>query len=431
MRIATLASGIVFILLGILSIVFYEQYWSPQHKAETMLREAVLIAERKTPQATNESLKILTSLYAQYRELDIANRALLHISMAYENMGLNESALEKYQYLQNNPRGLSENERNLISKRIAHIQILRNYSDEAVSQLYQLLSKSTDLKFRSQVYTELGMLYYKSGEFKKSLNSFEIAEKEYGHNRNASLGKAKVLKKMGRHDEAFQVYQRFLGHNFSQSDQFKDVIYSFRTDAFSLGRESFNQKHYWQAIKYFRMVLEKFPHSREAARSEFYLGESYFKLGRFYPAIRFFKRIAGREKDSKIDDALFRLGESYFELKKFEIAAKYFNDILVKFPGSNYASMAKDWKDQCENEIIRRMKSSMNNSLDQQNPGHQKADGNEAVDADANGSNGVDDLNNNGHGFKSDKGNLSGKKSYGASNRQEDKSQKSKHLTEL
>ncbi len=361
MKMATLISGILMVVLGIFSLIFYDHYWSPKRQAETMLREAILIAERKTPEATNDALKILTSIYAKYQELPVASRALMHIGLAYEKLGLNESALEKYNFLKSNARGLNRSEQDLISKRIAHIQILRNYSDEAVSQLYQLLSRSTDMRFRSQIYTELGMLYYKEGQLKKALNAYSIAEKEYGHNRNATLGKAQVLKALGDHDQAFGIYQGFLKYGFEGSDESKEVSFHFRNQAYQRGRESLERKSYWQAVRYFRIVLDKFPASQEASQSLYWIAEAYFGLGKFYPAIEYFKRVAVLDKHDKKDDALFKLGESYFELKKFEIAAKYFNDIIRYYPGSSYFNLAKEWKEQCENEILSRMKSSQRN----------------------------------------------------------------------
>ena len=72
-----------------------------------------------------------------------------------------------------------------------------------------------------------------------------------------------------------------------------------------------------------------------------------------------------------VDDAIFKMGEAYFELNKFDLAAKQFNDIIVKYPNSNYFNLAKEWKEQCENEILHRMKTSQrkNGLSDRDTPG--------------------------------------------------------------
>jgi tetratricopeptide (TPR) repeat protein len=359
MRITALVMGILLILMGVLSFVFYEQYWAPKRAAEAMLREAIMISERDTPEATNESLKILTSLWARYQDMPIANKALLHIGMAYEKMGLNESALEKFRYLSQNMRGLSGDDRNLLVRRIAHIQILRNYSDEAVSQLYQLLTKSTDGKFRSQIYTELGMLYFKMKKFDKAQNALEIAEREDSSNRYATLEKAKVLRSLGQHDKVFDIYDNFMSYDKKNHPiQSKDVVYSFRTEAFQRGHEEFKKGRYWTAIKYYKIVASRFGGTKEGVKALYWIGEAYFKLGNFKNALAYFSRVKDFSGSDLVDDAIFKMGESFFEMRKFDLAAKEFNDIIIRFPNSNLINLAKEWKEQCENEILHRMKSS-------------------------------------------------------------------------
>lgn len=358
MRISGMVTGIILILLGVLSLVFYEQYWAPKRESEALLREAILIAERDTTESTNEALKKLTFVWAHYQNLPVAKKALLRIGMAYEKLGLNESALEKYRYLSQNGTGLSKSDRNILGQRIAHIQILRNYSDEAVSQLYQLLNKSSDSKFRSQIYTELGMLYYKNRKFKKALNALEIAERENGANRHATLEKAKVLRALGQHDKVFSIYQNFMRYDKDNHPSSKDVVYNFRKEAFSRGYEEYKKRRFWRAIRYFKIVVNRFRGTSHGIKAYYWIGESYFRLGNFKRAISYYSKLREYPASKLVDDATFKMGEAYFELNKFDLAAKQFNDIIVKHPNSNYFNLAREWKEQCENEILHRMKTS-------------------------------------------------------------------------
>ncbi len=411
MRLATFIVGVMMVLMGVLSFAFYEQYWAPREKAETMLREAIMVSERNTPEATNESLRILTSLWAKYQKFPVANKALLHIGRAYERLGLNESALEKYKYLQENSRGLTKKDRHLVEKRIAHIQILRNYSDEAVAHLYNLLQKSNDKKFRSQIYTELGMLYIKKKNFKKALESLEIAIREDGYNKHATLQKAKVLRYMGKDDAVFNIYDNFLSYNTADKPHGKDIMYSYKTQAYGRGISYFKNRNYWQAIKYFNIVLKKFPNSNQAAWAHFWKGESYYALKRFGRAIQSYQKyIRVLSNGSKAPDAMFKIGESYFELQKFEIAAKYFSKLILRYPNSSLVSLAKEWKEQSENEILHRMRSSKKREKDS-------------------GSSDISDDTSQNNSDQINKNDSNG--NFGASNKDGQNKDKKKGLTEL
>lgn len=366
MRVTTLILGISMILLGVLSFAFYEQYWGPRNRAEVRIREAKMIFERDTTQATNEALKILTSVWAKYQDFDVANQALLYIARSYERLGMNESALEKYRYLSQQNLGLSEKDKQLISKRIAHIQMLRNRSDAAFSHLYGLLQKSQDSKFRSKVYTELGMLYSKNKNYKKALESLEIANQEDGGNKMALLEKANVLRKLGQDQEVFDIYDRFLAYYSADQEGSKDVLYRYRNQAMRRGLSQFRKGSYWQAIRYFDIVRKKFSSSKEGALAAYWKGESYYRLAeddriketlrrsRFSRALTSYKRFLRQaSSNSKADKALFHMGDIYHKMGKNESAITYFNKVIQRNPQGGLAQQAKRWKRKLEEQIYR------------------------------------------------------------------------------
>lgn len=73
------------------------------------------------------------------------------------------------------------------------------------------------------------------------------------------------------------------------------------------GLKFFNNRNYKQAIVSFRKVIIHYPDSKEAQEAQFYLGESYYKLGELVRAFQEYERLIKRYPNSKyIEEVLQR-----------------------------------------------------------------------------------------------------------------------------
>jgi tetratricopeptide (TPR) repeat protein len=210
------------------------------------------------------------------------------------------------------------------------------------------------------------MLYSKNKNYKKALESLEIAVQEDGGNKMALLEKANVLRKLGQDQEVFDIYDRFLAYYSADKKGSKDVLYRYRHQAMRRGLSQFRSGSYWQAIRYFDIVRKKFPSTNEGALASYWKGESYYRLAederiketlrrsRFSRALTSYKRFLRRSSSSgKANKALFHMGEIYHKMGKNESAITYFNKVIQRNPQGGLAQQAKRWKRKLEEQIYR------------------------------------------------------------------------------
>jgi tol-pal system protein YbgF len=97
------------------------------------------------------------------------------------------------------------------------------------------------------------------------------------------------------------------------------------------------------AVAGFTEFVEKFPDAPDAARAQFFIGQSYFQKGQFREAITAYEKVVTNYKDSdQVPDAYYQEGLAYQNLGPGERAnAQRVFELLVKqYPNSTAAIMA-------------------------------------------------------------------------------------------
>ena len=351
--------GIILIVLGIGVglIVYYENYIKPNSKANELLIEGKLIFERGDKDSVNTAINIFTKVIAKYPKSKAVTDAYYYIGRCYEKLGLNRLAYLKYNYIiKNNAGNLPKEFSKEILVRLAHINILKQYSEEGINQLFAILNQSFNREFRSRVYSELGHTYLKLGEYKRSKRMFDISLTENGSNEDAILGKARANKRMGYDNETYDLYDHFLKYYGAISQYTKDVRRSYKEQAYKSGLNAFRRGGYNNAISFFKRVLRNFPYDKWSENSLYWTGESYFALRKFDTSIDYFNRVLTNSFYHKDQDAQIKKGYAYFMNKKFDLAAKEFQKYLRNYPSGKYAKLARDWKEMSTKELLYRIK---------------------------------------------------------------------------
>jgi len=204
--------GLVLIFLGVGLYAYYDQFVKPEDIAREYLVEGKLVFERGNKEAVNNSIDIFTKVIAKYPKTRAAAEAYFFIGRSYEKLGLNRLAYLKYLYILKTGKNISPELAGEIRKKLARLKIMMRYTEEGIHQLLGLLNYSQNRDFRSRVYTELGHTYLKMKSYDKARRMFNLAISENGSNEEALLGKARVYKRMGYDEKAYDLYEYFLGY---------------------------------------------------------------------------------------------------------------------------------------------------------------------------------------------------------------------------
>ncbi len=353
--------GILLIILGIVLIIYYEQYYRPEREARELLAEGKMIFERGDEtgdkETINQAVNVFSRVIVKYPRTTSITESYFFIGKCYEKLKLYRLAYLKYAYLiKNNRSTLAPSLKKEILMRLAHINILKRYSEEGIDQLYGLLNASFNKEFRSRVYTELGHTYLKLGEYKKSKRMFDISLSEYGSNEEAIIGKARAYKRMGHDNDAYDLYEYFIKYYGAISQYTEDVKRSYKQQAYASGLHAFRKGRYYAAISFFNRVLRNFPYDKRSENALYWVGESYFAIKKFNTAISYFNRALTNSYYHKDQDAQIKKGYAYFLSKRFDLAAREFQTYLRNYPRGRHASIAKEWKRMSSKELLYRIR---------------------------------------------------------------------------
>jgi len=351
--------GFLFIVLGVGLFAYYDYYVRSGREARELLTEAKLIYERGDRDSINNSIGIFTKVIARYPGTKAEIESYYYIAQSYEKLGLRRLAYLKYLYILKNNRHVPSEFDSEIRARLAHLRITNSNTEEGIHQLLSLLNYSGSKDFRSRVYTELGHTYLKLNSYDKSKRMFDIALYENGSNEDALLGKARTYKLMGHPTAAYDLYDYFLKYYGGFSQYSNDVRKSYLQQVYESGFHSYQKGRYHDAISFFQRLLQKFPGSYKSENALYWTGESYFSLGNYNSALRYFSSALSNGYLHKDQDARIKKGYTYFMTGRFDLAAREFQVYMDSYPHGRHVNAARHWKDMSTRELLYRIKDKM------------------------------------------------------------------------
>jgi len=344
--------GITFILIGLGLLIYNDYVAKPKREAKELFVEGYEIYQKDDKESINKAIDIFIKVIAKYQDTDAAIKSYFYIAEAYEKLNLNRQAYLKYVTLLNNRDKVPSDMEKEIIARIAKLNIMKQYSEEGIHSLMNLLQNSDNKDFRSRIYTELGHTYLKAGDIQKAKKMFDIALAERSDNEEAILGKARTLKRLGKDGEAYELYDHFLKYYGNFSNYTKDVTGSYEKQLYESGFNDFKKGKYYSAITYFKKYIAQFSNNQRTENSLYWLGESYFALKKYDTAISYFRKVLSNDFHEKDQDAAIKIGYSYFMAKNFDLAVKEFQSYIDNYPKGKYIEKAKEWKEMSSKKII-------------------------------------------------------------------------------
>lgn len=99
--------------------------------------------------------------------------------------------------------------------------------------------------------------------------------------------------------------------------------------------------NYAQAIEKFRRLLREKTTDELSDNCQYWIGESYYALGRYELAITEFEKVFAFENNNKSDDAQFMIGMAYLRIGERELARLELENLLDFYGNSEYVSRAE------------------------------------------------------------------------------------------
>jgi len=114
------------------------------------------------------------------------------------------------------------------------------------------------------------------------------------------------------------------------------------SEAYSRALAFYNKSNFRDAISSFEMLAENYPSHTLTSNFHYWIGESYYGQAKYEAAILSFQKVMQYKGSSKLDDALIMTGRAAQQVGQKTVAIEAFSKLIKQFPGSEFASKAKE-----------------------------------------------------------------------------------------
>ena len=125
----------------------------------------------------------------------------------------------------------------------------------------------------------------------------------------------------------------------SQRSSSSDAYVNSYNDALSL----FHERQYQNAIREFEQLLSSDMNHSYADNAQYWIGESYYALGRYQEAIMAFEKVFTFPQSNKNDWAQFKIGQCYFKMGDREQAQQEFQQLIDNYSDSELVPRARNY----------------------------------------------------------------------------------------
>jgi len=108
-------------------------------------------------------------------------------------------------------------------------------------------------------------------------------------------------------------------------------------------RNLYEQRRYDEAITVFQAILAENDKSSYADNCQYWIGESYYGLGKFPQAIAEFEKVFTFPRSNKSDAALLKIGLCYLRMGERQQARSQLEQLLATYPSSPYLAKAQKY----------------------------------------------------------------------------------------
>ncbi|MFH1281946.1 MAG: tetratricopeptide repeat protein [Candidatus Omnitrophota bacterium] len=219
---------------------------------------------------------------------------------------------------------------------LASARLKRSDYDTAVESFELMLKKYPQSKLLPDALYALGSAYFQQADYAKSCEIFIRFQSEF----KDSLSRAQALYSLGasfvnlgKFNEALGVFKNTFRLDPLDIELRQKIEYEIADCYYKLGQED-------EAVSRFKILRTKYPNSKFASNTMWWLGQYYYRIKDLNLARRYFDSLLKDFSDSPlIADAYYALGLIFSDENKFEQAVNNFS-LAIKFGKADLRAQA-------------------------------------------------------------------------------------------
>lgn len=364
-------AGIILLSGGILLLVFdsynrasdlrgssllYDHESGELQKAHAQLREGEEYLRQNSEEASKEARTIFNRVLSLDLNQQINQTARFGLGAALERLGDYSSALVHYRKLKAEgpiDRDLADR----LDYRLGNVLLKTEREEEGESLLKSLLSRTSDNTLKSDIHIAIANHYRTGGMTKNARENYEVAlrynpdnlyavqQKEELESKSEKTVKKEPIKKEEYYDDYV------IGESRRRPREKTQVVTGLRQKSYDEGIAAFRSGRYSDAVFHLKKVIGAYGDSDLTEKAQYWLGESYTRLGKHDVARRMYEKVLGNNNYTMDQAALIKKGIILFQESRLKEALADFNAASEEYPNGAYTKKALEWRRETESQI--------------------------------------------------------------------------------
>lgn len=305
-------------------------------RAECLFRAAdAMLADNRPRQAA----QAYRSVQSDYPDSDLGPRALFQAADSLERAGDNAQAEAAFR--QAGGVGTNSSLHARAQLRLAALQSARDAVEDAVATYTEVLDSTTDPLWRGEALLGRGRANYRAYRFEPALrDSGAAAEAAPAVRDEARFLEVLSLQGLRRDEEARQAGVAFLTA-FPQSPRLPDML-------LWLAKYEFNHDRFDAAREHCLVYVSRWPQGPWADAAILWAGRATFRLADYTRTVELMARLCKEyPASSRLAEGRFLQADALVELARFDEAVLLFDEIVTRYPESDWVTSAWGRKGDC------------------------------------------------------------------------------------
>ncbi|MFH1656066.1 MAG: tetratricopeptide repeat protein [Candidatus Omnitrophota bacterium] len=275
---------------------------------------------------TKEAIKEFQDIINRTQERIVKINALSQLADLYQNTGQSQEAVGIYdRLLKDFPDNLYSD---YIQYQLAITLLKMDNHDAAILALQSLNLNYPESKFNLDSEYYLSLAYFNKGDFitaKEQLQSFvDKIGRDNQLRPQATQLLGLIYRQLKEYKESANIFERMSKEYSADIEISRIAEYEFAISLHYLGKDK-------ESLKKLKLLTYKYPNTKIAEDSLYYIADYYLKKGEFETARRYFYKIIDEYPEAELIDAVYyAIAESFFQEKRFDEATKNFDIIMAK-----------------------------------------------------------------------------------------------------
>jgi tetratricopeptide (TPR) repeat protein len=189
--------------------------------------------------------------------------------------------------------------------------------------------------------TELGFIYLQKKEYERAEDILIKLESP-----TAKFGLAQIYLESGNERKGLALLEDVIKY-----DNTSKIQSYYIKKAFNYAENLYTEGKFTESIEIFKRIIELEDRSEYAESSLYYIAKYYYNLKNSTSSLKYINSILSNSIRTKDEEAQLLKGYIYYDRRDYIGALKIFHDFLKKYPYSERAKTAHEWKSMCERSI--------------------------------------------------------------------------------